>query len=694
LAWLLLAYARMTNKPSLVLAAALLMGGGPILSNCGHEKTAGDPQEIGEARLAVVLSGGAILNSVTYNVSGPGGLSRMGTVDVSRSATISLLLPLPAGGPYTINLSGTTVDGGTTCTGTGTFSVVAKMTTPVAVGLMCREGSKSGSVLVTGALNICPVVDGIGASPSEVVVGSTIALSSAAHDSDTMPSPLTYAWSAPSGTFAPSATAQNPSFKCTQAGPVTISLTVSDGDAATGCTDTQTVTVTCSPITSSQSPYLVPVTTGAIAKAIITVGDSPNSKPDGTPYRAVGLIDGLGAFDNGDGTFTVLANHEAGSTAGIMRAHGSKGAFVSRWTVRKSDLAVLKGEDLGTQVLTWNTTTSSYNAPGTRAFARFCSADLPALSAFWDAATSTGFNGRLFMNGEESGNEGAAFAHGLDGTIWELPRLGKFSWENSMAAPGAGLKTVVAGTDDSTPGQVYVYVGTKTNAGSAVDKAGLTNGLLYGIKVTGFPNEDAATGIPTGAFTLEPLGNVENTTGAALESASNTAGVTRFNRPEDGAWDPASPNDFYFVTTASFTGNSRLWRARFTDITNPTAGGTIEMLLSGNEGQKMMDNIGMDAKGHIMIVEDVGNNAHNGKVLRYDIATDTLTTVFQHDPNRFITGAPGFLTQDEEASGIIDASAILGPGWWLVDDQAHYGIGDTELIEGGQLLAIYDPATL
>jgi hypothetical protein len=32
--------------------------------------------------------------------------------------------------------------------------------------------------------------------------------------------------------------------------------------------------------------------------------------------------------------------------------------------------------------------------------------------------------------------------------------------------PASGLKTVVVGTDDSTPGQVYVYVGDKTNAGN------------------------------------------------------------------------------------------------------------------------------------------------------------------------------------------------------------------------------------
>lgn len=39
--------------------------------------------------------------------------------------------------------------------------------------------------------------------------------------------------------------------------------------------------------------------------------------------------------------------------------------------------------------------------------------------------------------------------------------------------------------EDGTPGQVYVYVGDKTNSGSVIDQAGLTNGSLYGVKVTG-----------------------------------------------------------------------------------------------------------------------------------------------------------------------------------------------------------------
>src|SRR5215470_10155790 len=62
---------------------------------------------------------------------------------------------------------------------------------------------------------------------------------------------------------------------------------------------------------SSQSPYLVRTEPGIVTLSILTVGDAVNFKADGvTPYRMCGIPDGLGAFDNGDGTFTVLMNHE------------------------------------------------------------------------------------------------------------------------------------------------------------------------------------------------------------------------------------------------------------------------------------------------------------------------------------------------------------------------------------------------
>lgn len=444
---------------------------------------------------------------------------------------------------------------------------------------------------------------------------------------------------------------------------------------------------------SSQSPYVTPFAAGVKITSILSAGDRVNG------YRMAGIPDGAGAFDNGDGTFTMLVNHEIGNTGGVARAHGSTGAFVSKWIINKSTFAVISGGDLIQRVNLWNGTgyTTYYNSnPSTSAaFGRFCSGDLAPVSAFYNAATGLGTTARIFMNGEESGAEGRGFAHIASGPnagdSYELPYLGKYSWENAMANPGTGDKTVVVGTDDATPGQVYFYIGTKTATGTDIQKAGLTNGKLYGPVVSGMLLETSAS-IPAAgtAFTMADLGNVSGMTGATLQTASNNLGVTQFLRPEDGAWDPMNPADFYFVTTNGFGSPSRLWRMRFNNIADLTQGGTITAVLDGTEGQQMLDNIGIDNFGHILMVEDVGGNPHLGKTWQYTIATDALVQIASHDPTRFVTGGANFLTQDEEASGIFDAQDILGAGMFLLVDQAHYSIAG-EVFEGGQILAMYNP---
>ncbi len=501
---------------------------------------------------------------------------------------------------------------------------------------------------------------------------------------------------------------------------------------------------------TASTPYAVPMKPFIETTSIATV-DNTGAIPDdlftriGTgvqDYGMVGIPDGLGAYDNGNGTFTVLMNHEIQATAGIVRAHGSIGSFVSQWVINKNTLAVTGAKDLITSVVTWNTTTTSYNAPGTAAIGRLCSGDLPAVSAYFNASSGLGTQARIFMSGEETGAEGRLFGHVATGpeagTSYELPRHGKFSWENSLAAPFAQDKTVVIGTDDTTPGEVYLYIGTKTNSGSEVDKAGLTNGLLYGIKVDGgaaqAEDRNTAFGIAKGStkpfslVTTPNAGNVQNVTGTALQAAHTTDtvgngqtdgndGTTNFLRPEDGAWDTVSNNKFYFATTDRYdqvkdgtgvqVGRSRLWVLEFADITNPLLGGNVRLLIDGSEtlangGLNMIDNIGVDKDGKVTLVEDVGNQQHNGKFARYDPVTGTVEILAKHDPARNgDIGVPATapFSQDEEFSGNIDITDIMagssintgapGERWYLMDDQSHYALGG-EKVEGGQLIMVHD----
>ncbi len=454
---------------------------------------------------------------------------------------------------------------------------------------------------------------------------------------------------------------------------------------------------------SSQSPYVLPTIPGVSTTSVLTVGDTVGG------YSMVGIPDGLGAFGNGDGTFTLMMNHELGGTVGAVRAHGQTGAFVSRWNISANGASpvVNSGRDHNTSSADayeyYSSTGTWSNAPdASQRWNRFCSGDLAPVSAY--SYNGLGTTSRIFMNGEETGNEGRAYAHIATGPsmnqTWQLPHLGKFSWENAVASPFAQQKTVVMGTDDSTPGQVYMYVGSKTSSGNDVERAGLTNGSLYGVQVTGLANEVRGSAA-SGSFTLFNHGDVANSSGANLQTVSVANNVTQFLRPEDGAWDtrPGYENDFYFVTTDRYNttsqqGNSRLYRMRFSDITNPELGGSISMLVDGfTDGPQMMDNMCIDSHGRILIQEDIGNNAALSKIWLYDTNSAGLVQIAQHDPARFTPPVTAPFSQDEESSGIIDAKDILGDGWFILDAQAHYANGAT-LVEGGQLLTMYVPPSI
>jgi len=488
------------------------------------------------------------------------------------------------------------------------------------------------------------------------------------------------------------------------------------------------------PSTTTEA-YLVPNVPGVELIPILTVGDSVPGVLGN--YRMVGVPDGLGAFRSHGNEFTLLMNHELGGTASILRAHGSKGAFVSQWTIDRKSLKVLHGQDFSQSaqdVFTWDPATQAY-LRGSTVWERLCSGDLAKEGAFF--AKGKGTKERIYLNGEETttrvgtapnqivvdqGRPWARVVTGANaGETWQLPHLGKMAYENVVASPYPQDKTIVMLLDDSAlsttpvinpdvPSEVYVYIGEKEKRGHPIVQAGLTNGDFYGVKISvngaavigesnAFGLGTAATGfIGNGRFTLHNLGDVSALTAVQIEQASIAAQVTCLQRVEDGAWDPRKEhaNDFYFVTTASLTNNCRLWRLRFDDIEHPEQGGEIEILLRGSEGQGMLDNVGIDRHGRILMDEDPGNAGRVAKIWLYGIDTGEFIEVAHHNPKFFdptILNNSSFLTQDEESSGIIDAEDILGKGWFLLDVQVHKADLDTELVEGGQLLALFvDPS--
>ncbi|RCG31577.1 DUF839 domain-containing protein [Sphaerisporangium album] len=471
--------------------------------------------------------------------------------------------------------------------------------------------------------------------------------------------------------------------------------------------------------TTTVPPYVLPVGKGVTTSSLFTVAD----KPAGNGYQMVGIPDGLGGYRSGRDVVLYM-NQELGATSGIVRAHGQKGAFVSKLVIDGRTGAVKSGSDLITSVRYWDYPGGKWaDAPvapagaaaGTHAsaFTRFCSGYLAPAGLF--SNRSKGYAGRIYFANEESGDEGRVFGVTDDGVATQLPRLGLFSWENALAAANESDTTLVVSNEDGGSGQLRVYAGRKQSTGSPVEKAGLTNGTVGAVDVAGHAvATDAEFRAAYGKnkpvkVTFNSLDWTVN--GAQQNAAAAKTGLS-LNRIEDGAFDPRRPSDYYFVTTSG--GNTTpspaepsvtrdgggLWRLRFADIDRPEKGGTLTLLLDGSEAPylNMPDNVTIDDRGNLLIQEDTGNNAHLGRILAYRISDGARGVLAQFDAKLFSPTADpaSFLTQDEESSGIIpDPSGK--PNSYLFDAQIHTakglpagtGAGTVgEYVERGQLLSL------
>eukprot|EP00877_Chromochloris_zofingiensis_P008379 jgi/Chrzof1/3795/Cz13g09040.t1 len=462
---------------------------------------------------------------------------------------------------------------------------------------------------------------------------------------------------------------------------------------------------------------------------IITVGEAA---PNG--YIMAGIPDGLGAYDNDnsiipesegicrdddeddeggdhheeDGvktkdTFTVLMNHEIPNINGTVRSHGAIGAFVSEWVIDKRSLGVLSGEDLIRRVYLWNETAWILQNQPPFAFDRFCSADLPSQSAIYNQETCKGSSDMIFFNGEEV-DGGRAWGHVATGTFkgnsYELFKVGRGSWENVVLNPHTGDKTLLIAISDGQDMRMVVYMGNKNSNGTnPVERAGLNNGALYSVLVN-----DSLWVLRAGTNITEPVDPLPAGYCAPFTLVDQPLDTYRtgsgFARPEDGAWDPNNKFDFYFQSTAAINASSRLWKLRFNE---DFMSGTICMVIEGPAaipttpspvglGPKMLDNLGVSKDGDIVMEEDTGNNTLLARLWHtYADASKqgNASLIAQHNPAVFNTSTSGI---DEESSGVLPVDRILGEGMWLLDVQAHSlnrSLRGTELVEGGQLLAMY-----
>jgi len=487
--------------------------------------------------------------------------------------------------------------------------------------------------------------------------------------------------------------------------------------------------------------YMEAVGTGISLDVLATSGDAFGG------YVFPGTPDGIGAYKSGD-SVKFLINHEftsaAAATSGLVSALAG-GSTVSEVTVSASTGKLVSAKELLNKVLWYNYQTKTWGdtptAPtgtpeGTRNYYgpaygknldRFCSSSLAAAGTFTykSKGKTIGYTGAVYFTPEESGIHSRGFAMNTTGELVQLPKLGLAGQETFNVAKTTNSKTVILGNEDDSAvlSEVRMYVGTKNNTGTWYQKAGLTNGTSYFVKVNGIATDtEFRASVGKGVERSVSFNEYNTEATAAVQNSWAGTVSTGFTRVEDGAFDPKHPNDYYFVTTESnkdakataLDPNNKdvtardgggLWRLRFKDVNDPTKGATVTLLLDGSESPYLNkpDNLTIDSLGHILIQEDPGGNDHVARVVAFDIATGKMAVVAKFVDKYFAKTADAAtkITNDEESSGILDVTSFFKKSandktsYYVLDAQVHatplasrpdLGAGaPSKAVEGGQL---------
>ncbi|MEO8294614.1 MAG: alkaline phosphatase PhoX [Gemmatimonadota bacterium] len=410
---------------------------------------------------------------------------------------------------------------------------------------------------------------------------------------------------------------------------------------------------------TSQPPQALALAAQADLIPLVTAGDT---LPGGAIWAPI--PDGLGAYQLGS-DLVLYANHELSST-GVTDNNGVVQFPFARVSRLVLDPRAKTVKD------------ASFVVDQTGQYQRLC-------SATWVDAKE-GFPSGYFLTGEESTggvHDGIQLAIGKDGTVHELPWLGRYAHENQIAIPGFAGKVVTMGMDDTRgASELYLYVADN----EADVLAG--RGKLYVFKTGAAADVSQLTegGEYPGSFV--EVTNAANLSSSELQTQVSGLGAFPFVRLEDGDYQKGIGRDgkpaAYFVDTgndATFCAGGvvcdvygSIYRIEF-DRNDPTSATLI--LLERSQGWQSEwaspDNIAASTTS-LMVQEDpaVPTFARAPRIYQFGISRNgRLTSRGQavvELPNSNCVDAQGTCW---ESSGIINASAWMGPGSWLFDVQAH-----------------------
>lgn len=438
------------------------------------------------------------------------------------------------------------------------------------------------------------------------------------------------------------------------------------GDVASGA-------VAPTPFVTSERPFLVALADGVVIQPVLTTGDIIGEGAGA--YQMSGVPDGIGWYASTDGVIEVFFNHE------LHPDFDPSGARVSHVTLDTS------GE----------VTAAEYVVDGTEGYEWFCSSTLEIIDGVpW------------YFTGEESKHSprlGASIAIDLSaGTLHEMPWFGHFGHENVV--PIGGLSRSVIGLPEDgfrEYSQLFAYLSRSFE--------GAIDGAEGSLRVW-VPNERVADGNPSGddlakgetmRGRFERVPHAEDLLPLQLEKLVQSMGAFDFNRIEDMIDDPNDPGTVYFAETGR--ANQEITHGRIyqleVDPSNPREA-TLSVVLDAAAGDDLVNPDNLGVSDTALVIQEDRNWKMSGfnRVLVYDLASDTLTPVARTDPDQAIVDdrGPGAW----ESSGVVDVSDAFGPGWWLLNVQAHYTkmrVPDQSLEpdsakgEGGQFTLLFIPGT-
>lgn len=479
---------------------------------------------------------------------------------------------------------------------------------------------------------------------------------------------------------------------------------------------------------------------------IISVGDTLAGG-----YMFDAIPDGISVRARGQGRADVYLNHETSTvpfpvpTGGAAPTEANAqndydDSTLSMLALNQHSKGVLHGWLPITGAENWQRFCSNYLATAAEGFDReilFLNEETP------DTVNRSGIAFPLGAGGTSPDQAGYVVAYDVkSGERRKLPGMGRHNHENSVAIPGFDDLVVLSGDDTfntaigSPQSQVYAYIAPDTDA--------LWNdeGHLYGFAsndagVQKYEDFNPLTGLPTsisGKF-VRIDDAVARGGQAGLEAV---AGIFRFIRIEDIAYDKRDPNIVYLADSGRATSgavasgkstNGRIWKMVLTPSSDPDApiDVTLSILIEGDNNVTKTfreihqpDNLETTADS-LLITEDPSSGNQFNTATETGATTARVWRVPLTAPG--VAGTPEIaLAVDQaldeaagydvdaasagrlgawEASGIVDASSIWGPGWFLVDVQAHslwiakepdpVNAGFTRKREGGQLLAVHIP---